>query len=44
MTALYEAILDGVEKGFAKEVAKKKAYLAAAVARNEGSQMMLSSN
>ncbi|GAA0187365.1 translation initiation factor [Lithospermum erythrorhizon] len=41
MTALYEAVLDGVEKGFAKEVAKKKAYLAAAIARNEGSQLLL---
>ncbi|KAG9129392.1 hypothetical protein Leryth_024229 [Lithospermum erythrorhizon] len=41
MTALYEAVLDGVEKGFTKEVAKKKAYLAAAIARNEGSQLLL---
>ncbi|GAA0175241.1 translation initiation factor [Lithospermum erythrorhizon] len=41
MTALYEAILEGVEKGFAKEVLKNKAYLAVAVARNEGSQVLL---
>ncbi|KAG9148783.1 hypothetical protein Leryth_018098 [Lithospermum erythrorhizon] len=41
MTAIYEAVVDGVEKGFAKEVAKKKAYLAVAVARNEDSQLLL---
>ncbi|KAH7852934.1 hypothetical protein Vadar_031157 [Vaccinium darrowii] len=41
MTALFEALFDGVEKGFAKGVAKKKGYLAAAVARDEGSQLLL---
>ncbi|KAF7134529.1 hypothetical protein RHSIM_Rhsim08G0084500 [Rhododendron simsii] len=41
MTALFEALFDGVEKGFAKEVAKKKGYLAAAVAGDEGSQLLL---
>jgi len=41
MTALFEALFDGVEKGFAKEVAKKKGYLAAAVSGDEGSQLLL---
>ncbi|GFQ06464.1 eukaryotic translation initiation factor 5 [Phtheirospermum japonicum] len=41
MTALYEALVDGVEKGFAKEVIKKKGYLAAAVAQYEGSELLL---
>lgn len=41
MTALYEALFDGVEKGFAKQVVKKKKYLAAAVAEGEDSQMLL---
>ncbi|KAL3525502.1 hypothetical protein ACH5RR_013874 [Cinchona calisaya] len=41
MTALCEALLDGVEKGFAKEVVKKKSYFAAAVAQDEGSQLLL---
>ncbi|CAL0308290.1 unnamed protein product [Lupinus luteus] len=40
MRALYEVILDGTEKGFPKEVMKKRSYLAAAVAE-EGSQSML---
>ncbi|XP_049395590.1 eukaryotic translation initiation factor 5-like isoform X7 [Solanum stenotomum] len=40
ITALYEALLDGVEKGFAKEVIKKKSYLAA-VAQDEESQLQL---
>ncbi|PHU19556.1 Eukaryotic translation initiation factor 5 [Capsicum chinense] len=40
ITALYEALLDGVEKGFAKEVIKKKSYLAA-VAQDEESQLRL---
>ncbi|KAJ8530629.1 hypothetical protein K7X08_023510 [Anisodus acutangulus] len=40
ITALYEALLDGVEKGFAKEVLKKKSYLAA-VAQDEESQLRL---
>ncbi|OIW05493.1 hypothetical protein TanjilG_27623 [Lupinus angustifolius] len=39
-SALYEAIFDGIEKGFAKEAIKKKSYLAAAVA-DEGSQSLL---
>ncbi|XP_049395584.1 eukaryotic translation initiation factor 5-like isoform X2 [Solanum stenotomum] len=38
--AFYEALLDGVEKGFAKEVIKKKSYLAA-VAQDEESQLRL---
>lgn len=41
MSALYEALFGGVEKGFAKEVAKKKGYLAAAIAQGEGSQLLL---
>jgi translation initiation factor 5 len=41
MTALFEALFDGVEKGFAKGVAKKKGYFAAAVAGDEGSQLLL---
>ncbi|XP_060186875.1 eukaryotic translation initiation factor 5-like isoform X2 [Lycium barbarum] len=40
ITALYEVLLDGVEKGFAKEVLKKKSYLAA-VAQDEESQLRL---
>ncbi|GLU01535.1 hypothetical protein SLE2022_188410 [Rubroshorea leprosula] len=40
-TALLEALFDGVEKGFAKEMVKKKNYLAAAVARDGGSQLVL---
>ncbi|CAL0314623.1 unnamed protein product [Lupinus luteus] len=40
VSALYEAIFDGIEKGFAKEAIKKKSYLAAAVA-DEGSQALL---
>ncbi|OIW17270.1 hypothetical protein TanjilG_22382 [Lupinus angustifolius] len=40
MSALYEAILNGTEKGFAKEAIKKRSYLAAAVAE-EGSQSLL---
>ncbi|XP_010245067.2 PREDICTED: eukaryotic translation initiation factor 5 [Nelumbo nucifera] len=40
ITALFEALFEGVEKGFAKEVSKKKNYLAAAT-QDEGSQMML---
>ncbi|GLU10709.1 hypothetical protein SLE2022_274950 [Rubroshorea leprosula] len=39
--ALFEALFDGVEKGFAKEVVKKKSYLAAALAQDEGSQLFL---
>ncbi|KAF1862927.1 hypothetical protein Lal_00009308 [Lupinus albus] len=41
MSALYEAIFDGIEKGFAKEAIKRKSYLAAAVADEEGSQSLL---
>ncbi|XP_028797307.1 eukaryotic translation initiation factor 5 [Neltuma alba] len=41
MSALFEALLSGIEKGFAKEVVKKRSYLAAAVAGEEGSQMLL---
>ncbi|XWS36901.1 hypothetical protein CRYUN_Cryun20dG0125200 [Craigia yunnanensis] len=37
MIALLEELFDGIEKGFAKEVVKKKNYLAAA----EGSQLLL---
>ncbi|XWS30776.1 hypothetical protein CRYUN_Cryun23aG0018700 [Craigia yunnanensis] len=39
--ALLEALFDGIEKGFAKEVVKKKNYLAAAVAQDEGLQLLL---
>ncbi|KAK4426589.1 Eukaryotic translation initiation factor 5 [Sesamum alatum] len=41
MNALYEALLDGIEKGFANVVIKKKSYLAAAVAQGEDSQLLL---
>ncbi|KAL2246998.1 UNVERIFIED_CONTAM: Eukaryotic translation initiation factor 5 [Sesamum indicum] len=41
MNALYEALLDGVEKGFANVISKKKSYLAAAVAQGEDSQLFL---
>lgn len=40
MDALFVALFDGIEKGFAKEVTKKKNYLAAAT-QEEGSQMVL---
>ncbi|XP_010905776.1 eukaryotic translation initiation factor 5 [Elaeis guineensis] len=40
MNALFETLFKGVGKGFAKEVAKKKNYLAAAV-QDEGSQLLL---
>lgn len=40
MDALFAALFEGVEKGFAKEVTKKKNYLAAAT-QEEGSQMVL---
>ncbi|MED6195442.1 Eukaryotic translation initiation factor 5A-1 [Stylosanthes scabra] len=39
--ALFEALFEGTEKGFAKEVIKKKSYLAAAVSMEEGSQLLL---
>ena len=41
MPALIEALFDGIEKGFAKEVVKKKSHLAAAVAEGEQSQLHL---
>ncbi|XP_061338309.1 eukaryotic translation initiation factor 5-like [Gastrolobium bilobum] len=41
MSALYEALFEGIEKGFAKEAIKKKSYLAAAVAEEEASQLLL---
>jgi translation initiation factor 5 len=41
MTALFEALFGGVEKGLSKEVVKKKNYLAAAVVQDEGSQILL---
>ncbi|XP_042508606.1 eukaryotic translation initiation factor 5-like [Macadamia integrifolia] len=41
MNALFEALFEGVGKGFAKEVAKKKNYLTAAAAGDDGSQMHL---
>ncbi|CAD5317501.1 unnamed protein product [Arabidopsis thaliana] len=42
MDALFNALFDGVGKGFAKEVTKKKNYLAAAATMQEdGSQMHL---
>ncbi|XP_010497175.1 PREDICTED: probable eukaryotic translation initiation factor 5-2 [Camelina sativa] len=42
MEALFNALFDGVGKGFAKEVTKKKNYLAAAATTQEdGSQMHL---
>ncbi|KAG0452278.1 hypothetical protein HPP92_025768 [Vanilla planifolia] len=40
MTALFEALFDGTGKGFAKEVAKKKKFIAAAV-QEEVSQLLL---
>ncbi|XP_049383162.1 eukaryotic translation initiation factor 5-like isoform X2 [Solanum stenotomum] len=41
VTAVYEALLDGVEKAFAKELIKKKGYLLAAVGQEDGSQLCL---
>ncbi|MCD7467456.1 hypothetical protein HAX54_004904 [Datura stramonium] len=41
VTAVYEALLDGVEKGFAKELIKKKGYLLASVGQEDGSQLRL---
>ncbi|KAK9060307.1 hypothetical protein SSX86_021011 [Deinandra increscens subsp. villosa] len=40
-SALYEALLDGVEKGFAKHLLKKKNYLAAAVVEGEDDSQLL---
>ncbi|XP_055804720.1 eukaryotic translation initiation factor 5-like [Solanum dulcamara] len=41
VTAVYEALLDGVEKAFTKELIKKKGYLLAAVGQEDGSQLHL---
>ncbi|XP_060193499.1 eukaryotic translation initiation factor 5-like [Lycium barbarum] len=41
VTAVYEALLDGVEKGFSKELIKKKGYLLAAVGQEDGSQLRM---
>ncbi|KAG5623680.1 hypothetical protein H5410_008898 [Solanum commersonii] len=41
VTAVYEALLDGVEKAFTKELIKKKGYLLAAVGQEDGSQLRL---
>ncbi|KAI3699474.1 hypothetical protein L2E82_43813 [Cichorium intybus] len=41
VNAVYEGLCDGVEKGFAKVVVKRRKYLAAAVAEGEEGQMML---
>lgn len=41
MSALYEALFGDIEKGFAKEAIKKKNYLAAAVAVEEGMPLLL---
>ncbi|KAF3445263.1 hypothetical protein FNV43_RR14957 [Rhamnella rubrinervis] len=41
MSALVEVLFEGVEKGFSKEVAKKRNFFAAAVAQDEGSQLFL---
>ncbi|PON58502.1 Translation initiation factor 2, beta subunit [Trema orientale] len=41
MTLLFEALFEGVEKGFTKEVARKRNYLAVAAAQDEGSQLLL---
>ncbi|KAK7316492.1 hypothetical protein VNO77_35558 [Canavalia gladiata] len=40
-SALFEALFGGIEKGFAKEVIRKKSYLSAAVSMEEGSQSLL---
>ncbi|KAK8940063.1 putative eukaryotic translation initiation factor 5-2 [Platanthera guangdongensis] len=40
MDALFEAIFDGIGKGFAKEVTRKKNFIAAAV-QEDGEQMLL---
>ncbi|OMP04946.1 Translation initiation factor IF2/IF5 [Corchorus olitorius] len=41
ISAFLEALFDGVEKGFAKEVVKKKNYLAATLTQEKGSQLLL---
>ncbi|XP_076928504.1 eukaryotic translation initiation factor 5-like [Bidens hawaiensis] len=40
-SAIYEAVLDGVEKGYAKHALKKKSYLAAVVEGEGDSQLLL---
>ncbi|XP_076928505.1 eukaryotic translation initiation factor 5-like [Bidens hawaiensis] len=40
-SAIYEAVLDGVEKGYAKHALKKKKYLAAVVEGEGDSQLLL---
>ncbi|CAL1359132.1 unnamed protein product [Linum trigynum] len=42
MDALLMALFEGVEKGFAKEAAKKKMYLAAAIVAQGGDSQLLS--
>lgn len=41
VSAIYEAVVDGVEKGFAKHVVKKKSYLAAVVGEGAESQILV---
>ncbi|KAL8223882.1 hypothetical protein R6Q57_019357 [Mikania cordata] len=41
MCAVYEALLDGAEKGFAKQLLKKKNYLAALIEGEDDSQLLL---
>ncbi|KAL2335772.1 hypothetical protein Fmac_016985 [Flemingia macrophylla] len=41
ISALFEVLFEGTEKGLAKVVVKKKRYLAAAVSMGEGSQLLL---
>ncbi|XP_076894501.1 eukaryotic translation initiation factor 5-like [Bidens hawaiensis] len=41
VSALFEGLLDGVEKGFAKHLVKKKSYLAAVGGGEVNSQMLL---
>ncbi|KAI3914633.1 hypothetical protein MKW92_034763 [Papaver armeniacum] len=41
MNALIDALFGGLDKGFSKQVSKKKNYLAAATHDNEGSQILL---
>lgn len=41
MSALFEALFGSIQKGFSKEVTKKAACLASAVAQDEGAQLLL---
>ncbi|OWM64405.1 eukaryotic translation initiation factor 5-like [Punica granatum] len=41
MSALFEALFEGVDKGFTREITKKGGYLAAAVSKDEGSGQLL---